>query len=47
MKILKVIFEYEDETHTLEGEDAKRWLSATDGMAIMESIKKPEKDGQG
>jgi len=31
-KILKVTFEYEDEIHTLEGEQAEKWLQRANGM---------------
>lgn len=36
-KLVKVTFEYEDEIHTLEGEQAEEWLHAANSMAIMES----------
>jgi hypothetical protein len=34
-KLIKVTFQYENETNFLEGEDAERWLKCVDDMCML------------
>lgn len=37
-KLIKVIFEYEDEIHYIEDEEARRWESAANGVITFNHV---------